>query len=430
MIHMNTSQDKMAFLRRIACVVAIVLALLLVLASGLGLRVTSLLTAGARTDVWVVLRHDDYCALSDRSICEEFLRVCERQGVPCAFCLIPFVTSGNVHDPNQHAADIPLSSERIEFLKDALNRRRISIALHGYSHKTRRPVNYSEWTGVPLPEQKALLAKGRALLESLFGKPVDIFVPPWNDYDENTVIALQQLGFRCLSANMLGFLDGDSGLAVIPATCGLESLPAAVEQAQLHGGTGKPPIIVAVIHSYDFQESRSNRKTISLPEFEHQLRWLRTQEGVKFVSFEDVLAADRSFHGSGQVPSAWLRKTLELGPPVLNTELLYWSDEPVRGKLVWPVGLIFAQYGLIFGAGLSAVSLGSRLIAFLDRRRVLSTATILGLAIFLATMFLHRHFWTWQHVTAVAASAGVLVGLVICRRCRASKPAKGSSSDS
>lgn len=77
-----------------------------------------------------------------------------------------------------------------------------SIAMHGYQHVYTQkkggvfPLNrFSEFAGLPLARQLAMLEKGRAILDS-HGIKTDIFMAPAHSYDKNTLKALHQAGFR------------------------------------------------------------------------------------------------------------------------------------------------------------------------------------------------------------------------------------------
>lgn len=43
-----------------------------------------------------------------------------------------------------------------------------------------------------------MLRKVKAFLDSLFNNIIS-FIPPWNSYDEDILIALENTGFKCIS---------------------------------------------------------------------------------------------------------------------------------------------------------------------------------------------------------------------------------------
>ena len=76
------------------------------------------------------------------------------------------------------------------------------IAMHGLTHvySTDKggmfPLNrQSEFAGLGIEEQENLLKKGAERMEKL-GFPTDIFMAPSHSYDENTITALKNTGFK------------------------------------------------------------------------------------------------------------------------------------------------------------------------------------------------------------------------------------------
>lgn len=79
------------------------------------------------------------------------------------------------------------------------------VAMHGYRHiyTTRKggifPLNnFSEFAGVPFEEQRNMLEEGRRILGSK-GIETDIFMAPAHSYDNHTLKALKETGFRALT---------------------------------------------------------------------------------------------------------------------------------------------------------------------------------------------------------------------------------------
>lgn len=79
------------------------------------------------------------------------------------------------------------------------------VAMHGYRHlySTQKggifPLNnFSEFAGVPFDNQKEMLIKGKEVLKAK-GIETDIFMAPAHSYDNNTLRALKEAGFRALT---------------------------------------------------------------------------------------------------------------------------------------------------------------------------------------------------------------------------------------
>lgn len=73
-------------------------------------------------------------------------------------------------------------------------------ANHGLTHEDQTDFyNGSEFGGVPLETQEAWLAEADAIIEECVDHDVETFIPPMNTYDENTVTALDEVGYTTVS---------------------------------------------------------------------------------------------------------------------------------------------------------------------------------------------------------------------------------------
>lgn len=143
----------------------------------------------------VFFRDDDVGGLTDplRALVELLLE----EGVPCNYLVVPAHLDGE-------AADYMRGKRRDTPDLVRLNQ-------HGYEHQHRvgGEMTYAEYSGGRSQEdQFASLAEGRRILEEMLGAEFDprVFTPPCHKYDENTVRALDALGFSVLSAGVKGSL--------------------------------------------------------------------------------------------------------------------------------------------------------------------------------------------------------------------------------
>lgn len=109
-----------------------------------------------------------------------------------------------------------------------------SIALHGYEHlySTDKgglfPLNhFSEFAGLPLEKQNAMIAKGKEQLAN-WGIETDIFMAPAHSFDRNTLKALKKNGFSYVT-------DGFGKKPYIRK--GLVFLPIAIKQSDCYKNT-------------------------------------------------------------------------------------------------------------------------------------------------------------------------------------------------
>ncbi len=80
------------------------------------------------------------------------------------------------------------------FLLEQSKNQKLEIALHGFDHSAEefKPLSYEE--------ASVRIQAGSAKLESIFGRKPIVFIPPYNVYNDNTLLALSDQNFVVLSA--------------------------------------------------------------------------------------------------------------------------------------------------------------------------------------------------------------------------------------
>jgi peptidoglycan/xylan/chitin deacetylase (PgdA/CDA1 family) len=230
----------------------------------------------------VALRFDDPSATSDHALEAAIFQKLERHGVPITVAAIPY---------RQRNGDyVALSADHAGHLLQARRAGVIEIALHGYSHEERGGSARgapSEFAGVPAAEQRRLIEAGRAVLKDAFGCNIAGFVPPFNTCDAMTVAALHDLGFTYLSAG----LDAprDPKLAWLPRSCQMVDIQAAVVAARRDAWLG--PVVIGVMHHYDFHESGSPQARIDLAGFAERLAWIAAQPDIEVLTLDGLARA-------------------------------------------------------------------------------------------------------------------------------------------
>jgi peptidoglycan/xylan/chitin deacetylase (PgdA/CDA1 family) len=156
--------------------------------------------------VTVVFRFDDYARWSSRTGAE-LLALFQKHRIPCTFAVIPQTTAAGEF-ASAPADSAPIDQETSGKLDDAVREGLLEVALHGYTHADRaalrvsgRDAEQSEFRGLDYSSQLRMLSEGRSTLESLYHVSVTTFIPPWNSYDENTLRALDSLGFKVVSGS-------------------------------------------------------------------------------------------------------------------------------------------------------------------------------------------------------------------------------------
>jgi hypothetical protein len=180
---------------------------------------------------------------------------------------------------------------KVEVMRNGVRDGCFEIALHGYMHAHRSPVEHdSEFRGLPLDEQCWMLQTARKALEEMSGSRVRVFIPPWHSYDANTLRAVQHAGMDCLSVDFdaressKGAANMD-GLACVPQGCDLWSIQTHVDQARASGDPA--PVVTALFHGYDFKAGSGRHFTEDW--LRNLLTRLNEQQDVRVTSIASVI---------------------------------------------------------------------------------------------------------------------------------------------
>jgi len=157
----------------------------------------------------VCLRFDDYNQRNDLSRWRETLSTYAERGARGLVAVSP------KYEGERLAADATA------FLDD-LQDQGWEIAQHGYTHEDvgegrsgRLYHDRSEFAGLPIEEQERRVGAGLDVLRDHGFRPTT-FVPPWHEYDRNTVRALASLGFDCLNEGRWPCPRTIDGVTLVP----------------------------------------------------------------------------------------------------------------------------------------------------------------------------------------------------------------------
>jgi len=221
----------------------------------------------------VAIRFDDPSETSRHDIEDAVIASLARHGLTATFAVIPFRRIG-------HRLRA-LSPARTAHLQEAQRAGMVEIAQHGYSHEDWTTTTLgiaSEFLGKSVKEQLSNIQVGLNHLRTLFSGEISGFVPPWNQYDAATSAAIRSAGFRYVSAEWQTRRE-KQGLLCIPRTCQLTDLKEQIHAARRLGKLD--PVIVAVMHHYDFFESGVTNAKLGLAQFDELIAWLAAQADVK-----------------------------------------------------------------------------------------------------------------------------------------------------
>jgi peptidoglycan/xylan/chitin deacetylase (PgdA/CDA1 family) len=261
----------------------------------------------------VALRFDDPSPCSDHALERAIIELLQRHQACATVAVVPFRRTA--------AGTVELRPNLLPHLESAAREGVIEIALHGCFHARHdkcAPDRPSEFSGLTLAEQRALVQTGLQRLQQVFPGPVPGFVPPWNSFDAATMRVANELGFGYLSAGWEIPADADIDLPLlIPRTCHLNTLQSAVAQARKYRQLS--PAVVAVFHPHDFRETGDPEAFIGLSGFAALLQWIREQDDLEPVTLDQlsrrlearkVLAAMRTAGRAGgrtssSTPARW-----------------------------------------------------------------------------------------------------------------------------
>lgn len=231
----------------------------------------------------VVFRFDDY-QLKSIPFYDSLLIVFEKNRIPLCLGIIPFDKNGSFYND--------LNQEQLDDFKTRIRNNEIEIALHGYNHKDNdlqkvsflKNVSMSEFSGLSYSAQYTKLKLAKESIDSLLDIDVNVFIPPFNTYDENTLKALESLKFEIISANIDGSSNSDK-ISFIPFTLNdLNELQKVIIMHQNDQIT-----IVVMMHSYSFKEisnyTGDNTKRIEFKQLDSLLNWIKGQSYIHATTF-------------------------------------------------------------------------------------------------------------------------------------------------
>jgi peptidoglycan/xylan/chitin deacetylase (PgdA/CDA1 family) len=243
--------------------------------------------------VILVFRYDDYSSKSATYLEQQIIDLFKEHHLALTIGVVPYVSAGPEID--RHPQEVlPLSPAKTEILREARRAGTVDVALHGYTHVNIRPQSWrkaTEFAGLDYQSQYLKIREGKNFLEKALGASIDTFIPPWSTYDANTLLALEQLKFRGISANLSGYDNPSCPLKFLPCTSSLMELPDVLRYAQRHGKD--PQIVCVLFHEYDFREInyevRGETKQIRFQDFVEIIKFIASQKYIKVRTIDQLI---------------------------------------------------------------------------------------------------------------------------------------------
>ena len=223
----------------------------------------------------VVFRYDDY-RLHEDSLQERLIEVFAEEQVPLHIAVVPYDTDST-----------PILEEKsVERVRELVNEGILQIALHGFNHQYHGEMAHGEFMELTYDEQKYRLELGSRLLDSIFGKRVHIFIPPWNKYNQDTQDILADLGYTIISHDAYDVASmADTRFQYYPE---MMDHPAKLRKV-VKKNAKREGLMVCMFHPYDFTDA------FTMEDLQELLRELKAKEGVRIVTIDEVYERDKTF---------------------------------------------------------------------------------------------------------------------------------------
>jgi len=229
----------------------------------------------------LAFRFDDPSPVSKHSVEISVLNELNKHRLPATFAVVPFRTRAN--------QEFKFTDKSASHILSGLDSGRLEIALHGCMHidtSGKEETGPSEFFGLTFERQSQLIHRGKKELERVFGPVLSGFVPPWNSYDEQTLLAACANGFSYVSADKRD--PPNIHLPLLPATCKLDHIKSSVAEAQRFSSL--KPVIIVVLHHYDFDRDNDDplRSVYSYNQFGTLLDWIVEQPDLHVLALRDI----------------------------------------------------------------------------------------------------------------------------------------------
>lgn len=293
-----------------------------------------------KSKIYIIVRNDDVCALSNSAKERRILGIFEKYNVPQVISVIPKITE----DPHDcrcnkfHALEE--NPEIVDLIREYHNKGLVEIAQHGYTHQTdtlhpsrqsngdkpefykgidrnwlayspEHPEGYSEFNGLSEDIARKHISEGRKYLESRFGVHLSTFVFPWDRLNNTNLQILSDRGFENVLCSRHSTY---SGPLLLMDYClrdyEIMKLPDLVEKLCEQN---RPVIVQVTYHSWMFDDK-------DMDELDQMLEHVTEVERVTFIKANQIANLVPSLNRY----SRWHARVQELARevnPILGTKI-------------------------------------------------------------------------------------------------------------
>lgn len=198
------------------------------------------------------------------------------EGVPVTLAIIPHPRKGQ--EGNQLLQD----DQFITYMRSIAPNPLFEFAQHGYTHTPNNlSVAPSEFSGLPYLDQYNRIWAGRADMKEAFGMVPKTFIPPFDNGDNNTLLAAEALGFTEYSTFSASYaphsyangmrIDGGIEFGAVNETAFSKSIQQAQNTTdQFLNDPTSDDMLIVTYHYWAFQDSNGavdNQRIQQLTDF-------------------------------------------------------------------------------------------------------------------------------------------------------------------
>jgi predicted deacetylase len=216
----------------------------------------------------LIFRYDDFSAAERQSyeVDAAVFQVFHGLNVPLVVGVTPRMSRQIRDGANTVFDDLEDDARRIALLQQGLADG-WQLALHGYTHQSTARIRGSEFAQEPHAAQQAKIQAGLDVLRCCFpGTPVEVFIPPWNSFDQATLDCLAEAGFKIVGVGAEKLPVERRDLVLAPSLLSARELVDYVRcysLADLIETVGEARLVVT-LHEYEFRlTGRADTLTVS-----------------------------------------------------------------------------------------------------------------------------------------------------------------------
>ena len=243
------------------------------------------------SDKYIVFRSDDFAAFWSVSSAISITETLRNRGVPQVLSIVPTNVGYRLDDD-------PVIADYLKVIKDDPS---IEIALHGYDHSEH------EFRDISYADAMFKVGTGLEILQDVLDITPTTFVPPYHEYNENTLTALEVHNMGTISS---GYGDFVSGLAFTEDEHGILHLPIIAEfynwgenrpntaqeiEMSCEYGLDNHNVCIVMLHHHLFVDSAGNMNPARVKVLTDVIEWAKNKEqegAADIVRLKDIDADD------------------------------------------------------------------------------------------------------------------------------------------